>query len=94
MKSIRRFRDKLNKDLQDREFAKAFEEEDIFSNLAIQIAKLRDEQGLNQKELAKLLHTSQQMVSRLEDPHNKSFSLKTLAKLAEAFHKKLSVQFV
>ena len=94
MKGIRRFRDKLNKDLQDKKFAKVFDEEELFANLAIQIAKLRQEQGLNQKELAKLLRTSQQMISRIEDPHNKSFSLKTLAKLAAAFHKKLSVQFI
>jgi ribosome-binding protein aMBF1 (putative translation factor) len=94
MKGVRKFQDKLKKDLQNKEFAKAFHEEEIFANLAVQIAKLREEKGLNQKELAKRLHTSQQMVSRLEDPHNQSFSLRTLVKLAQAFHKKLSVQFV
>ena len=91
---MRKFRDRLKKELQDPAFRKAYEEEEIFANLAIQIAKLREEKSLSQKELASLLHTSQQMVSRLEDPHNGSFSLKTLLRLARAFNKKLSVQFV
>ena len=47
-----------------------------------------------QKELAKRLHTTQQTVSRLEDIHNKSYSLKTLIKLAQVFHRKLKVEFV
>jgi len=91
---MKKFRERLNKELQDKTFKKAFEEEDIFAQLAIQIAKLREEKALTQKELANLLHTSQQTVSRLEHPHNDSFSLKTLLKLAKAFNKKLSVQFV
>ena len=91
---MKKFRDRLNEELKDPVFRKAYEEEEIFVNIAIQIAKLREEKHLNQKDLAKLLHTSQQMVSRLENPHNDSFSLKTLLRLAKAFNKKLSVQFV
>ena len=91
---MRKFRDRLKKDLKDPTFKKAYDEEEIFATLAIQIAKLREEKAFSQKDLAGLLHTSQQMVSRLEDPHNNSFSLKTLLKLAKAFNKKLSVQFV
>ena len=94
MKGVRRFRDKLNKDLEDPDFKSSFEEEELFVNLAIEIARLREEKGLTQKDLAKLLKTSQQMISRLESPGNESFSLKTLVKLANAFHKKILVQFV
>ena len=94
MKGLRRFRDKLNKDLENPDFKSSFEEEELFVNLAIEIAKLREEKGLTQKDLAKLLKTSQQMVSRIENPNNQSFSLKTLVKLAHAFHKKILVQFV
>ncbi len=94
MKGVRRFRDRLKEDLKDKTFKKAFDEEGLFARLAIQIAKLREEQGLSQVDLAKRLHTSQQMVSRLEDAQNRSFSLKTLIKVARAFHKTLDVEFV
>jgi predicted XRE-type DNA-binding protein len=94
MKGVVKFRDQLKESLANPEFRKAFNEEDVFANLAIQIAKLREKRGFNQKRLAALLHTSQQMISRLENPHNQSFSLKTLLKLAEAFGKKLLVRFI
>ena len=93
MKGARRFRDRLQRDLRDPEFRKAFEEEEVYASLAIQIAKIREEKKLTQQELAKRLHTTQQTVSRLEDVHNKSYSLQTLIKLAEAFDRKLKVQF-
>ena len=93
MKGVRRFRDRLKEDLKNRKFKQVFDEEDIYARLAVQIAKIREEQGMSQKDLAERLHTSQQMVSRLEDPANRSLSLQTLIKLAEALHKKLKVRF-
>ncbi|MBI4372886.1 MAG: helix-turn-helix transcriptional regulator [Candidatus Omnitrophica bacterium] len=94
MKGHTRFREALKTKLKDKKFREAFEGEDIFARLAVQIAKLRETEGLNQADLAKQLHTSQQMISRLEDPHNESVSLGTLVKLARAFHKRLDVEFV
>ena len=94
MKGIRRFRDYLKEQFKDREFRKAYEEEGVYAQLAIQIARLRARKGLSQKRLARLLHTSQQMVSRLEDPKNTSYSLRTLIKLAHALDKELKVEFV
>ena len=94
MKGAKKFKDILKEDLKNPEFKKAFDEEEIYANLAIQIAKIREKEHLSQKDLAKRLHTTQQTVSRLEDIHNKSYSLKTLIKLAWALHKKLKVEFV
>ena len=94
MKGVRSFRTRLRKELKNKSFKKTFDDEDFYARLAIQIAKLREEQGMSQQELARRLHTSQQMVSRLEDIHNRSFTLGTLIKLAEAFHKKLDIEFV
>ena len=94
MKGARRFQDYLKNQLKNEEFRKAFEEEDVIARLAIEIARIRDEQGMTQKDLARRLRTSQQMVSRLENPTNQSFSLVTLLKLARAFHKKLDIHFV
>ena len=94
MKGVRRFRDYLKRQFKDEEFRKAYEEEGVYAELAVQIARLRARKGLSQKRLARLLHTSQQTISRLEDPKNASYSLKTLMKLAHALGKELKVEFV
>ena len=93
MKGARRLSDYLKEQLKRKKFKQAFEEEEVFANLAIQIARLRQDNGLSQKDLAGVLDTTQQTVSRLEDLHNKSLSLNTLIKLAEAFRKKLKIRF-
>ena len=94
MKGARRFREYLNDQLKDPAVRKAYEEEGVFVELAVEIARLREQKGLSQRELARRLHTSQQTISRLESPHNGSLSLRTLIKLAHALGKKLKVQFV
>ena len=94
MKGTRRFRDRLKEDSKDRAFRKAFDEEEVYASLAIQIAKIRQRKKLTQRELARRLHTSQQMVSRLEDVKDRSYSLKTLVKVAHALDKQLKVELV
>lgn len=94
MKGARSFRERLSKNLKDPEFKKAFDEEEVYSSVAIQIAKLREKEHLTQSELARKLHTTQQTVSRLEDMNNEGYSLKTLIRLAQTFHRKLKVEFV
>jgi len=94
VKGIRSFEERLKKELKNPEFRKAFEEEEIYASLAIQVAKIREARGLTQKKLAKLLHTSQQAVSRLENPFNRGCSLNTLVKLARVFHKKIKIKFI
>ena len=94
MKAGRRFRDYLHEQLRDPAIRKAYDEEGVLVELAIQIAHLRQRKGLSQRELAHRLHTSQQMISRLESPRNGSLSLHTLLKLAHALGKELKVQFV
>ena len=94
MKVARRFRAYRDEQLKDPSVRRAYEEEGVFVELAVQIASLREQKGLSQRELAQRLHTSQQTISRLESPHNGSLSLKTLLKLAHALGKDLKVQFV
>ena len=94
MKTYRRFKDRLKEDLKNPEFKKAFEREEIFASLAIQIAQIRQKQGLSQSDLAKRLKTTQQTVSRLEDTNNNSLSLNTLLKLAGVLHKRLKIELV
>ena len=94
MKGVRRFHDYLKDELKDPAFRSAYEEEGVYAELAIQIARLRTRKKLSQKRLARLLHTSQQTVSRLEDPQNVSYSVRTLVKVAHALGKELKVEFV
>ena len=94
MKNTVRFKDYLKEELKNKEFKKAFNEEEVYASLAIQTANIRQEKGITQGELAKRLHTTQQTVSRLENIHNKSYSLKTLIKLARALDKGLKVEFI
>ena len=94
MKNTVKFKDYLKKELKNKEFKTAFNEEEVYASLAIQTAKIRQENGITQEELAKRLHTTQQTVSRLENIHNKSYSLKTLIRLARALDKGLKVEFI
>ena len=94
MKGTMKFKDCLREELKNKEFKKVFEEEEIYASLSIQTAKIRQKGGLTQKELAKRLHTTQQTVSRLENIHNRSYSLRTLIELAQALDKRLKIEFV
>ncbi|MDP8246348.1 MAG: helix-turn-helix transcriptional regulator [Candidatus Hinthialibacter antarcticus] len=54
----------------------------------------RQEAGLTQTELAKLVGTTQSVISRLEDADYEGHSLPMLNRIAAALHKKLEIQFV
>lgn len=62
-------------------------------DVALQIADLRRQAGLSQKELAKLLKTSQQQISRLESPSYEGHSLSMLRRVAEVLHARVRVVF-
>lgn len=94
MKGVRRFKDRLKKDLKHPEFREAFDEEEVYASLAIQIAKIRQKKNLTQQGLAKKLQTTQQNISRLEDIDNRSCSLKTLNKVAHVLGKRLKIELV
>jgi transcriptional regulator with XRE-family HTH domain len=59
----------------------------------LQIAALRQQAGLSQKDLAKLLKTSQQQVSRLESPAYEGHSLSMLRRVADVLHARVRVVF-
>ena len=58
-----------------------------------QIAWIRSEQGLSQKEMAKKIGVSQQLVSRIEKG-GENISLLTLTRVASALNKKIKIDFV
>jgi putative transcriptional regulator len=62
--------------------------------MAMRIAELREQKGLSQQQLAKLMGTSQQAISRIESGEYDGFTLKTLEKIAEATGMRVKVEFV
>ena len=83
----------LEEQLQDLAFASRFEQAGEAWDVALQIVALRQQAGLSQKELAKLLKTSQQQISRLESPGYEGHSLSTLRRVADALHARVRVVF-
>lgn len=91
---VRTFRSRLREDLKDPEFRSYYKEERYALNLAMKIAKLRQRKGLSQKQLARLMGTSQQAISRLESGEYEGFTLKTLEKIAEATGTRVKIEFI
>jgi DNA-binding XRE family transcriptional regulator len=91
---VRTFRDRLREDLKNPEFKAHYQEERQALKLAMKIAKLREKKGLSQQQMAKLMGTSQQAVSRIESGEYEGFTLKTLEKIAEATGTKVKIEFV
>ena len=83
----------LEEQLQDPAFAARFKHAGEAWDVAMQIASLRRRAGLSQKDLAKLLKTSQQQVSRLESPGYEGHSLATPRRVAEVLHANVRVVF-
>ena len=83
----------LEEQLQDPDFAARFEQASEAWSVALQITALRQQAGLSQKDLAKLLHTSQQQISRLESPGYEGHSLNMLRRVAAALHARIRVIF-
>ncbi len=83
----------LEQQMQDPEFAARFNRAGEAWDVALQITDLRRQAGLSQKELAKLLKTSQQQISRLESPGYEGHSLSMLRRVAEALHARVRVVF-
>lgn len=74
----------LQDQLKDSDFAARFKKAGEAWDLAIQLAGLRKEAGLSQRELAKRAGTSQQQISRLESPSYEGHSLSMIRRVAEA----------
>ena len=83
----------LEDQLRDPAFAARFARAGEAWDVALQIAALRRQAGLSQKELARLLKTSQQQISRLESPGYEGHSLSMLRRVADALHARVRIVF-
>ena len=59
------------------------------AQVALTIFDLRKQAGLTQKELAKLIGTTQSVISRLEDADYEGHSLSMLSRIAKALNQRL-----
>jgi transcriptional regulator with XRE-family HTH domain len=79
--------------LRDPDFAKRFERAGEAWDVALQLTALREQAGLSQAQLAVLLKTSQQQISRLESPGYEGHSLSMLRRVAKALNARVRVSF-
>ena len=84
----------LDEQLKNADFAKRFKKVGVAWDLAVQLAALRQQAGLSQKELARKLSTSQQQISRLESPAYEGHSLSMLRRVAEVLGATVQVSLV
>ena len=92
MKRQTNFDKYLEDQLKDRDFAERFKKAGNAWDIALQIAALRKEAGLSQKELARKVGTSQQQISRLESPSYEGHSLSMLRRVTEVLGAKVHVE--
>lgn len=76
------------------EYRRAAMEATVENTVAWQVRINREERGLKQVELAKLMATGQSAISKLEDTSGHDVLLSTLFKAAHAFDCALVVRFV
>ena len=80
----------LEQQLEDPAFAARFKQAGEAWDIAMQLAALRQQAGLSQKDLARKLKTSQQQISRLESPGYEG-SVSMLRRVAKALHARVRV---
>jgi DNA-binding XRE family transcriptional regulator len=70
------------------------EEERANAEVARKIRRLREEAGLTQAQLARIVGTTSSVISRLEDADYEGHSLSMLRRVAAALNKQVEIRFV
>lgn len=71
-----------------------YEEHLANAQIACKLYDLREEAGLSQRDLAKLVGTSASVICRLEDADYEGHSLSMLQRIASALDKRVEIRFV
>lgn len=79
---------------QDKELRDMIVEETINVRVARMIYDARNKAGLTQKDLAKLVRTTQSVIARLEDADYEGHSLNMLNRIAAAMNKRVDIRFL
>ncbi len=77
---------------KDTEFKRHYKEASQLLDIAIKIAELRRKKKITQTELARLLDTSQTVISRIESG-KENFSLKKLFRIADILGVRIHLNF-
>jgi len=75
---------------KDPEFAKGFEEGYKEFKIGVLLKQAREEAGLTQAQLAKMIKTQKTAISRIEN-HAEDIKLSTIQKMAKALGKNLEI---
>ena len=70
----------------------ALQEERVNAEVARMIYELRTKEGLNQRQLAEMVNTTQSVISRMENADYAGHSLSMLSRIAKALNRRISVQ--
>ena len=84
----------LDLQLQDPEVARRFKDAGKSWEIALQLSRLREKKGLSQKELARMVGTSQQQISRLESPAYEGHSISMLRRISAALDARVQLKIV
>jgi predicted transcriptional regulator len=79
---------------QDQELRDMIAAETINARVAQMIYDARNKAGLTQKQLAKLVGTTQSVIARLEDADYAGHSLSMLNRIAAALNKRVDIRLV
>jgi len=83
----------LREQLKNPEFRREYELERAKVALAQRIAEIRQDNHMNQKDLAKKLNVSQQFISQIETAQENNLTLDTLIKLARCLGRGIKISF-
>jgi len=83
----------FDKKMEDKKFKILYEEVSAKMSIGEQIAELRHRAKMSQLELAQRVHTSRTAIARYESGEYDKYNLSTLAKIAKALHRKLTISF-
>ena len=81
----------LKEQLRNPKLKRAYEEEDVRARLVLRIAEVRRQKKISQSQLAKKLHTTQQVISDIETFKHPNMTLLRLQRIAEALNSRLVV---
>lgn len=82
----------IERHLRDKEFKIYFDRAEAKRKISQEIAALRKAHNITQAQLAKMIKTKQQAISRLESPNDKRMpSFEFLDRIAKAFNRKLVI---
>ncbi len=86
-------RNRLRRQLRDKEFRHAYADEHLNLSIGTQIKAIREQRKMSQADLAEKIGTRQAGISRIESANYVGWSIGILRRLAEAFDLRLRVSF-